>query len=59
MLQHPLAVLDLASAEPAAVGAVQPGRMALETHAFQFGLGGMPGARRTQRETNDHEDHDI
>ncbi len=42
MLEHPLAVLDLAPAETAAVGPVQAGRMAFETHAFQLGLTGMP-----------------
>ena len=59
MLEHPLAVLDLAPAEPAAVGAIQTGRMAFETHAFQFRLDVASGARQTQRKTNDHEDDDI
>jgi hypothetical protein len=59
MLEHPLAVFDLAPAEPAGVSAVQARRMSFEPHAFE-GRGAVlgPGASRTQGETNDHEDDD-
>jgi hypothetical protein len=58
VLEHPLAVLDLAAAEPPGVGAIQPGGMAFESHFLQFSR----IAVRTslaQHEANDHEDDHI
>jgi hypothetical protein len=59
MLEHPLAVLDLAPAEAPGIGTVQPRRMAFEAHAVETFVAGVAlRTYRAQRETNDHEDHD-
>jgi hypothetical protein len=59
MLQHALAVLNLAPAQPTRIGTIQPGRMALETHLVEPRQARLicRGAA-TQCETDDHEDDD-
>ena len=61
MLEHPLAVLDLAAAQPAGVGPVQARGMSFEPRVVPLEAGGRlgAGAARPQRETNDHEDDDT
>jgi hypothetical protein len=54
VLEHALAVRNLARAQAARVGAVQAGRMGFEAHVV---LSPAAGERAGQRETDDHEDH--
>ena len=58
VLEHPLAMLDLATAEPSGIGPVQPRWMAFQAH-FGKPVGAGLGTSGTQHEANDHEDDDI
>jgi hypothetical protein len=58
VLEHTLAVLDLVTAEPSGIGAVQSRWMAFQAHLGKP-VGAGPGTSGMQREANDHEDNDI